>query len=63
MAFPIIPVLALLGIAGGIAALGWYVNLSQPEQEKADRLALKWFGRRFRDLAEYQQERIRQHLS
>jgi len=63
MIFPIIPVLAILGIVGGIATLVWYNDLSHAEQEKADQLALQWFGRRFRDLSEYQQKRIRQHLS
>ena len=62
MPFPIIPVLALIGIIGGISALVWYSNQSIEEQEKADGLALQWFGRRFKQLAEYQQDQIREEI-
>jgi len=62
MPFPIIPVLAALGIIGGISALAWYANQTREEREKADRLATQWFGRRFKQLAEYQQEQIRKKL-
>lgn len=61
--FPIIPVLALLGIIGGVSTLAWYSNQSRDNQEKADRMALQWFGRRFRQLTDYQQEQIRRRIS
>lgn len=61
--FPIIPVLALLGIIGGVSTLAWYSNQSRENQEKADRMALQWFGRRFRQLTENQQEQIRRRIS
>lgn len=59
MPFPIIQVLALIGIAGGISALAWYANQSRETQMKADRLALQWFGKKFKQLSEYQQDKIR----
>lgn len=63
MVFPIIPALALLGIVGGITASIWYVDLSKEEQQRADRLALQWFGQRFHNLVQRQQDDIRKHLS
>ncbi len=62
MPFPIIPVLALLGIVGGISALAWYSNQSKEDQEKADKIALQWFGRKFKQLTEHQQEQIRKRI-
>ena len=61
--FPIIPVIALLGIIGGVSTLAWYSNQTRVNQEKADRMALQWFGRRFRQLTENQQEQIRRRIS
>ena len=63
MHFPIIKILALLGIFGGLATLAWYVELSREEQQKADRLALQWFGRRFKELEEYQQNKVWHYLN
>lgn len=62
MPFPLIPILAIAGIVGGITALAWYTNLSSQEQAKADRLAMQWFGRRFKELAKHQQNEIRDQL-
>jgi hypothetical protein len=63
MAFPIIPILAALGVAVGIGTLAWYSDLSQQKRVEADQKALQWFGRRFKDLAKAQQEQIRQRMS
>ncbi len=63
MPFPIIPILALAGIIGGVSTLAWYASQSREDQEKADRLALQWFGRRFKQLSEYQQQQIRKRIS
>lgn len=59
---PIIPILAIGAILGGIATLAWYSSLSEAEQKKADKLALQWFGKRFNELAEYQQLKIKNEL-
>lgn len=61
--FPLIPILAIAAIVGGIATLSWYTSLSRKEQEQADALAMKWFGKRFQELAEYQQTKIKNKLS
>lgn len=61
--FPFIPILAIAAIAGGVATLSWYSNLSRERRKHADNLALKWFGKRFQQLAEHQQEQIRRHFS
>ena len=63
MPFPIIPVLALIGIAGGVSTLAWYTNQSREAQMKADRLALQWFGKKFKQLSEYQQDQIRKQVA
>lgn len=60
--FPIIPLLAALCIVGGISTLVWYSNQSREAQEQADRAALQWFGRRFKELSEAQQRQIREHV-
>jgi hypothetical protein len=60
--FPLIPILAALGIIGGISTLVWYSNLSAQQQEEADRKAIAWFGQRFKDLSEGQQARIRDSI-
>ena len=61
--FRLIPFIAGLLIAGGVAAIVWYSRLSEEKQREADRLAMSWFGTKFRELAEYQQNKIRQQLS
>ena len=63
MPFPIIPVLALLGIAGGVTTLAWYSNQSRENQSKADRIALQWFGKKFKQLSESQQDQIRKKVA
>lgn len=60
---PFIPLLALLAIGGGIATLIWYSNLTPKQQEEADRLAFNAFGKKFKELTEEQQKKIRQNLS
>lgn len=60
---PFIPLLALLAIGGGIATLIWYGNLSPKQQEEADRLALNAFGKKFKELSEEQQKKIKKNLS
>lgn len=63
MPFPIVPVLALIGIAGGISALSWYTKQSREDQMKADSLALEWFGKKFKQLSQYQQDQIRKRVT
>ena len=63
MAIPFIPLLAILGIAGGIATLVWYDELSPAQREEADRLALRWFGKRFNLLNQEEQEAVRKNIS
>ncbi|MCA6437542.1 MAG: hypothetical protein IM600_18380 [Bacteroidetes bacterium] len=60
---PFIPLLALLAIGGGIATLIWYSNLSPKQQDEADRLALNAFGKKFKELSEEQQKKIKKNLS
>ena len=56
--FPIIPVLALVGIIGGGATLAWYSNLSKREQYEANRkanaIALRLFKKQLNQLSESQ---------
>lgn len=61
--FPIIPILAFAAIAGGLATLAWYADLSREEQKRADGLALKWFGKQFKQLAEHQQKQIQDRIN
>jgi hypothetical protein len=61
--FPLIPILAVAAIIGGVAALSWYSTLSREEQRRANSLAIKWFGKQFQQLAENQQKRIREHMN
>lgn len=63
MLFPIIPVLALTGIVGGVSTLVWYSDQSRENQMKADRMALRWFGRRFKQLSQCQQDEIRKRIT
>jgi hypothetical protein len=60
--FPIIPILAIAAIIGGFAALSWYSGLTREQQRRADALAMKWFGKQFRQLAQNQQRRIKDHM-
>ena len=60
--FPIIPLLASLGIIGGIVALDWYYSQTKEKRQKADKLALQWFQRRFTELSEAQQYRIQRSI-
>lgn len=59
---PIIPILAIVAIFGGGATLIWYYNQPKSKQDRANQLALKWFGKRFNELAEYQQLKIKNEL-
>jgi len=59
---PFIPLLAFLAIGGGIATLIWYNNLTPKQQEDADRLALNAFGKKFKELSEEQQKKIKNKL-
>lgn len=61
--FPLIPILAVAAIVGGIATLSWYSGLSRAEQKRADGLAMKWFGKQFQQLAENQQRKIRERMN
>jgi len=61
--FPIIPILAVIAIVGGVATLSWYSDLSREEQKRADTLAMKWFGKQFKQLAENQQKQIQNKLN
>ncbi|OED34625.1 hypothetical protein AB832_07060 [Flavobacteriaceae bacterium (ex Bugula neritina AB1)] len=62
MPIPIIPILAVSAIIGGLFTLDWYYTKSKAEREEADRLAMRWFGNRFQDLAEYQRYKIQQYM-
>lgn len=57
--FPIIPLLAVAAIIGGVCTLSWYSQLSRAEQKRANSLALKWFGRQFQQLSQRQQQQIK----
>lgn len=63
---PLIPILAILAIAGGTATLIWYSDLSKAEKEAADRrmneLAISWFRKKFIELANSQQKQIIQQV-
>lgn len=59
---PIIPILAIAAIFGGIATLSWYSDLSPQERKQADTLAMKWFGKKFQELAEDQQKQIKDKM-
>jgi hypothetical protein len=61
--FPLIPLLAIAAIIGGVATLSWYSSLSSDEQKKADLLAMKWFGKQFQQLAETQQKQIKDKMN
>lgn len=60
--FPIIPLLAIGAIIGGALGLDWYYSKTKAEREEADRLALRWFGKRFQELAEFQQYRVKNYI-
>lgn len=60
---PIIPILAIVAIFGGGSTLIWYYNQPISKQDRANQLALRWFGKRFDELAEYQQLKIRNELN
>jgi hypothetical protein len=57
--FPLIPILAIAAIIGGIATLSWYSKLSKEERIQADSLAMKWFGKQFQQLGEKQRQEIK----
>lgn len=59
---PIIPIPAGLFIAGGIGTLIWYYNQPKVTQDRANKLALDWFGKKFEELAESEQKRIQEEL-
>jgi hypothetical protein len=61
--FPLIPLLAIAAIVGGVATLTWYSNLSKDEQKHADTLAMQWFGKRFQQLAEHQKKQIKDSMN
>lgn len=60
--FPIIPVLAILAIIGGVSTLSWYSSLSREQQIAADRrmnqIALQWFRRKYSELSESQKAQV-----
>jgi len=60
---PLIPILAIAAIAGGIGTLAWYSKLSKDEQRKANSLAMQMFGRGFEQLAENQKKKIRDRMN
>lgn len=64
--FPIIPLLAIAAIIGGVTTLSWYSSLSREEQIAADRrmnqLAIQWFRRKFHDLNEDQKAQIEKQV-
>lgn len=60
---PFIPLLALLAIGGGIATLVWYGKQTPEKRKEADRRALAYFGKKFKELSDTQQKKIRDELS
>ncbi len=56
MSTPMIPLLALIAIVGGGAALLWYDQLSKEEQQRADRIACGYardvYGKAMKELTE-----------
>lgn len=64
--FPIIPLLALLAIGGGVATLAWYSGLSREQQIAADKrmnqLALQWFSKRLNQLNEQQRAKVERQV-
>ena len=61
--FPLIPILAIAAIVGGIATLNWYSTLSREEKRRANTLAMNWFGKQFQQLAQSQQKKIKDHMN
>jgi hypothetical protein len=69
--FPLIPLLALLAVFGGGGTLVWYHQLSQSEQEEADRIACgyakRFFNKTMEELSREQADRVaqltKQHFS
>lgn len=61
--FPIIPILLIGIIASCAAGLAWYAGLSSEEKELADREAMRAFGRKFKELSESQQDKIKNRIS
>lgn len=59
---PIIPILAGVAMLGGLTTMIWYFNQTKEKRENADRLALNWFGKRFKYLAEHQQLKIKEEI-
>ncbi|MEL7006512.1 MAG: hypothetical protein AAFN93_27885 [Bacteroidota bacterium] len=62
MPFPIIPILAIGGIIGGLFTLDWYYSKSKVERAEADRIAMEWFGRTFQELSRSRQHQIRDFM-
>ena len=60
---PLIPFLLIGIIASCTAALIWYSGLSDKDKELANREAFRLFGKKFKDLAEDEQEKIKRNLS
>jgi hypothetical protein len=60
---PFIPIIAVIAIASGSAALIWYYNQSVEKREKADQIAMKWFGKQFKQLASKEQAKIQNHIN
>lgn len=60
---PLIPILAVGLIASAVATLFWYSDLSPEKQEEADKAALKFFGKKFQNLTDSQQEEVKKRIS
>lgn len=62
MVFPIIPILAIAAIVGGVGTLIWYSNLSAERKEAADRraneLAKSMFNKALNQLTSAQAKRV-----
>ena len=56
---PFIPLLAFLLIGGSVVTLIWYSNLTEEQKREANERALRRFGKRFKDLTEEEQEKIK----
>jgi hypothetical protein len=62
MYFPLIPLFALMAILGGGVTLAWYMELSEEQQEEADRIAGSYarqlFGKSVKELTKEQAQHV-----
>lgn len=66
MAFPLVPILAVIAIAGGASTAIWYYRLSEEDREKADEraieLAKELFNKTIEELTKKEAKQIRDQV-